>query len=281
MMRFSCSDYTFPLLQRDRRFTLVKLLGFTHVDLGLFERTPDLAPSRLLSKPKIFISRLQKDLKSADLRVADVFLQIGPDPDISAANDPDPTVRAQNRKHFALALEVCNSLGCRHLFHEGGDKAGDFERAAEEAAWRQQTAAQTGVSYAVEAHVGSICPDIASTRALLHAVRGLSLTLDYTHFVASGIPSREIHPLLRFATHIHLRGATPGSLQAPVIENQIDYAGMARRLAKQSYSGFLALEYVYTEWLQCNRTDNVTETLLLRRLLEQIQTTGTSTTQPA
>lgn len=277
MMRFSCSDYTFPLLSRNRRFALVKLLGFTHVDLGLFERTPDLAPSHLLAKPKSFIAQLKGNLKSAGLRVADVFLQTGTAPGISAANDADPAVRTRNRKCFALAVEMCGAVGCHHLtglpgvFHDGADRSGDFAMAAEEAAWRQEKAAEAGIAYSIEAHIGSICPDVASTRALLHAVPGLSLTLDYTHFVAAGIPSREIHPLLRFASHIHVRGGAPNRLQTTVNENEVDYAGMASRLAKQAYSGFIAVEYVYTEWQQCNRTDNVTETLLLRRLLERNQ----------
>lgn len=79
---------------------------------------------------------------------------------------------------------------------------------------------------------------------------------------------RDIHPLLLFASHIHVRGGARNRLQAPVSENQVDYAGMVRRLRQQDYSGVLALEYVYTEWQQCNRTDNITETLLLRRALD-------------
>lgn len=277
MMRFSCSDYTFPLLARDRRLALLKLLGFTHVDLGLFERTPDLAPSRLLTKPKIFITQLQRDLKTAGLRVADVFLQTGPDPHICAANDPGVAVRARNRKLFSLAMELCGAVGSRHLtglpgvFHVGAKRLDDFARAADEAAWRQQNAAKVGITYGIEAHIGSICPDIDATRELLHAVRGLSLTLDYTHFVAAGVLSRDIHPLLRFASHIHVRGGARNRLQTPVSENQVDYSGMLRRLTKRGYSGFLALEYVYTGWQQCNRTDNITETLLLRRALDNRQ----------
>lgn len=84
----------------------------------------------------------------------------------------------------------------------------------------------------------------------------------------SDLSRDDIHPLLLFASHIHVRGGAPNRLQMPVSENQVDYEGMVRRLIKQDYSGFLALEYVYTEWQQCNRTDNITETLLLRRALD-------------
>lgn len=96
---------------------------------------------------------------------------------------------------------------------------------------------------------------------------GHSLTLDCTHLAAAGILNRDIHPLPRFASHIHVRGGARTRQQMPC-ENQVDYAGMMRRLTKQGYSGFVALEYVYTEWQQCNRTDNITETLLLRGALD-------------
>ena len=50
-------------------------------------------------------------------------------------------------------------------------------------------------------------------------------------------------------------------------ENAIDFDGIIRRLRKQRYDGFIAIEYVWVDWMQCNRTDNVSETLLLRSQL--------------
>ena len=193
MIRFSCSDYTFPLLPRAKRFALLQLLGFKYVDIGLFERSPDLRPSQLLAAPKTFIRKLQSDLERSDLQVSDVFLQTGEDPAVSAANDSSLPVRSRNRKTFLRALDLCVSLGCTHLtglpgiWHKGTKKADDLALAVEEACWRQRAAADAGVSYAIEAHVGSICADVAGTLALLDCVPGLTLTLDYGHFVAAGI----------------------------------------------------------------------------------------------
>ncbi len=274
MIRFSCSDYTFPLLARRERLALLKLLGFAHVDIGFFERSADLAPSQLLAGPKAFTRKLQSDLKAADLQVADIFLQTGPDPSIAAVNDPRAEVRARNRKIFALTLDLCAAVGSKHLTglpgvqHDEQDRTVDLALAVEEGGWRQHAAAQAGVTYAVEPHIGSICSSVAATRALLYAVPGLTLTLDYGHFVVAGVPSREVHPLLPFATHLHFRGGAPHRLQTPLDENQIDFAAILRRLLKRRYSGFLAVEYVYTDWQDCNRTDNVSETILLRRHLE-------------
>jgi sugar phosphate isomerase/epimerase len=276
VIRLSCSDYAFPLLTRAQRFALLQLLGFRYVDIGLFERSEGLRPHQLLAEPRTFIRHLQDDLKIAGLQAADIFLQTGCDPSECASNDPSPIVRAQTHQVFRLALDLCTALGCAHLtglpgvWHKGVDDAGDWALAVDEAGWRQQVASSAGVSYAIEAHMGSICQDIASTRSFLDLVPGLTITLDYGHFVAANISSLDVHSLLPFASHIHVRGAAPKRLQTPVNENEIDFSGMVRRLQKQKYDGFLAVEYVWTEWEQCNRTDNVSETIQLRSQLEAL-----------
>lgn len=222
------------------------------------------------------MKQLKHDLKCAGLRVSDVFLQTGLDPAVSASNDASAVVRACNHKTFLLALELCSAIGCTHItglpgvWHKGMEGAKAFALAVEEARWRQHKAADAGVCYAIEPHVGSLCSDIASTRSLLDAVPGLTLTLDYGHFVSSGIDSHAVHSLLPFASHMHARGGARNRLQTPVSENEIDFGGIVRRLYKQTYSGFLAIEYVWVDWKQCNRTDNVSETILLRRLLEEL-----------
>ena len=255
---------------------MVEMLGFRYVDLGLFERNTGLRPAQLAADPKGFTRKLKSELRHTHLGVSDVFLQVGPEPSIAAANDPDPRVRMRNRKIFLLALDLCSALDCAHLTglpgvrHPDIAEADDLARAHEVAAWRQHAAADAGVKYAIEPHIGSICSDVASTRAFVESVPGLTLTLDYGHFVATGTSCSEIHRLLPFASHLHARGGAPGQLQSIVAENTIDFEGMVRRLDKRKYRDCVAVEYVWTEWGQCNRADNVSETILLRRHLEDL-----------
>jgi sugar phosphate isomerase/epimerase len=276
MIGFSCSDYTFPLLAPAQRFALLQLLGFEYVDIGLFARSPGLEPNQLLAEPRIFAQKLKSDLKCAGLQVADVFLQIGMDPADAAANDPDPRIRAHNHTIFQLTLDLCKALDCAHLtglpgvWHEGARETDDLALAVDEAGWRQRAGSDAGISYAIEPHMGSICFDIASTQSILDAVPGLTLTLDYGHFVAAGIQSSDVHALLASASHIHARGGAPQRLQTPVNENEIDFCGMFDGLHKQRYEGVIAIEYVWADWQQCNRTDNVSETILLRRLFADL-----------
>ena len=140
--------------------------------------------------------------------------------------------------------------------------------AAEEAAWRIKVCAREGVEYAIEPHVGSICGEVEGARVFLRRVPGLTLTLDYGHFVMAGESSARVHDLLPFASHIHVRGGAPNRLQTSVDENAIDFTGMLTGLKQLGFGGFLTLEYVWVDWNGCNRTDNVSETVLLRRALE-------------
>jgi sugar phosphate isomerase/epimerase len=276
MLELSCADFTFPVPERATALKLVKLLGFDHVDVGLFARSSHFSPRKLQSAPREYTAQALNDLNAAALKVSDVFVQIGEDPSECAANDPISEVRHTNSETFAQVIEFCVSLGCQHItglpgvFHLGVSRGRDFELAEEEARRRVRECAATGIVYAIEPHVGSICADVESTRTFLSRVEGLTLTLDYGHFVMAGERSELIHTLIPFASHIHVRGGAPDRLQTSLEENMIDFAGMVKELKRVHYAGFLTLEYVWVNWKGCNRTDNVSETVLLRQALETI-----------
>lgn len=274
-LKFSCADYTFPLLSLRQRLSLIRLLGFQYVDLGLFARDSQLSPEILMASPSDFTKHLKHDLDEADLSVSDVFLQIGETPDDSAVNDPNLLVRERNRAVFQYVLDLCSSLGCKHLSglpgvqHPEIEKTRDDACAVAETAWRMEMSSQAGLLYSIEPHIGSICSDVDSTLAFLKTIPRLTLTLDYGHFIAAGQLSETVHSLVPFASHVHVRGGAKSHLQTSLKENRIDFEGMLERLANRSYRGFLALEYVWTDWQGCNRTDNLSETILLREHLSR------------
>lgn len=274
MFQISCADFTFPVLERLPALQLIRLLAIDSVDIGLFARSTHFSPFDLDASPPSYTAQVVKDLNATGLHASDVFLQIGVDPSECAANDPDPAIRARNRDLFKRALEFTAEVECKHLtglpgvLHAGVAQSDDLALAAEVTAWRVVEAASAGIRYAIEPHVGSVCPGVASTRAFLNTVPGLTLTLDYGHFIMAGEESDAVHPLLPFASHLHVRGGAQDLLQTTMEENTIDFAGMIQGLEQISYDGFLALEYVWISWKGCNRTDNVSETILLRQMLK-------------
>ena len=208
MFKFSCADFTFPVLERAAALKLVKLLGFDDVDIGLFARSSHFSPIDLEAAPQSYTAQVLQDLDDAELRASDVFVQIGVDPSERAANDPSSDIRIKNRELFSCALEFCVAVRCNHLtglpgvFHATNPRERDLEIAAEETAWRLKECAarESGMRL-------SRMSDQFARRSKVHAYscaefRVELLTLDYGHFVMAGESSALVHDLLPFASHI-------------------------------------------------------------------------------
>lgn len=222
---------------------------------------------------------MRAQLDRYHLDVADVFVQTGAEPQINAANDPDVSVREQNRETFLAMIRYAKALGASHMtglpgvLHDGVDVGEDWKLAIDESMWRLEKCKEADITYAIEAHVGSILPDPQKTLRFLEAVPGLTLTLDYGHFIYQGMSNEESHCLIPYASHFHARGGANGALQTTVKENTIDFPEILKRLEAAGYEGYLCLEYVWVDWEGCNRTDNVSETILLKQMLEAINQT--------
>ena len=274
--KYSCADFTFPLLPHTKALQLIRLLGFGAVDLGIFEGRSHHYPSHIAKDPVKEGNRLAKELSTIGLQASDVFLQTGTEPPVAAANNPDESARANNRRLFLKTLDFASVLGCSHITglpgvrHEGTSMGDDWKRACEETHWRVETARANNVVYAIEPHVGSILPDADTTLQFINDCPGITLTLDYGHFIYQGHSNAAVHPLLPHASHFHARAGAKGKLQTIVKENEIDFKTILSRFKDTGYSGYICMEYVYVDWEGCNRTDNVSETILLHQLLKQL-----------
>jgi sugar phosphate isomerase/epimerase len=275
-MKFSCADFTFSLLPHDGALQLIKLLGIGAVDLGFFSERSHLQPEHVRGNVAGAAKAFRARLDELGLELADVFLQTNEHPVGLPANHPDPAVREQTREFMKLTIEFAVHAGARHITglpgvsHPGIRDGDSLSRSAEESSWRAAEAAKAGLVYAVEAHVGSICPSPETTLEFLRQASNVTLTLDYGHFIYQGMSNESVHPLLPHASHFHARGGAPRQLQSTVKENMIDFAAILREFRRLNYQGYICLEYVWVDWEGCNRTDNVSETLLLKDFLNQL-----------
>ena len=55
-----------------------------------------------------------------------------------------------------------------------------------------------------------------------------------------------------------------------VSENEIDFKTIVSRFKEKGFLGFTCLEYVHVDWEGCNKTDNVSETIQLQKLLRKL-----------
>ncbi len=271
--RLACADFAFPLLTHEQSLRLIAMLGFQGVDIGLFEGRSHLWPSREYANIERAAGALRKTTDDLGLQVADVFLQTNEDFRPFAINHPEAARRQKARDWFLQTLEYALACSSEHVtilpgvHFEEEQPEDSLKRAHDELAWRVDEASRAKITLGTEAHVGSLAPEPKAAAALIAAVPGLTLTLDYTHFTRAGLPDSQIEGLIPLASHFHVRGARTGRLQAPFKDNTIDYSRVLDRMAAAGYEGWLGVEYVWIDWEHCNECDNLSETILFRDFL--------------
>ncbi len=275
-LKLATADFSFPLLPHDKVLDLIAMLELDGVDLGLFEGRSHLWPSKEFRQPSRSGKEMARKLKGRGLKAADVFLQTNPDFVSYASNHPEHGRRKKARLWFEKTLEYADACGSTHVTALPGvlfpdePSAASWGRCADELMWRVEKAGAAGITFSVEAHVGSIAPTPRDALKLLARVPGLTLTLDYTHFIRAGFKDAQIEPLLPHASHFHVRGAVKGRLQTSFKNNAIDYKRVFQQLRKNRYQGYLGIEYVWIDWEHCNEVDNLSETILYRNFFRRL-----------
>lgn len=279
-MKLSTCDFTFPKLRWEQSVRLGRDLGAEAIDVSLFQDRSHLDPTVVLANPAEWATRVTAELRANGVGISDVFGQAAAAAEENALNAPDESVRRRASEFFNRILDFSEACGAPHLtllpgvhFTQEGCGA-SLMRSAEELAWRVDAAKKAGVILGIEPHLGSVSSTPALALRLLRMCPGLSFTLDYCHFACQGIPDGEVEPLVEHASHFHARGACKGKLQAAMKENVVDYPRVLRKMKQTRYTGFIALEYVWIEWMHCNEVDNISETVLLRDLLRSADQTN-------
>ena len=269
-MRLSCPDYTWPSLPHAAALDLIKALEFSAVDLGFMAGRSHIRPEAVAADPAAAGERVRGQLEQRGLAVADVFAIPAADFQSRAVNNPDPAARAESLEFFGHAVQFARAVGAPGLTTLPGvvfpgDLLGDaLARSADGLRHRVDMAARAGLALSVEPHAESLIDTPDKTRQLLDLVPGLQLTLDHAHYVYGGARQADIDALLGWARHLQCRPGRPGQLQVRVAEDAIDFENVVALLLAQGYEGSLAVEYVWQDWLDCNRIDTVGETALMR-----------------
>ncbi|MHB8953469.1 MAG: sugar phosphate isomerase/epimerase family protein [Pirellulaceae bacterium] len=275
-IRLACADFAFPLLPHDNVLDLIAALQLDGVDIGLFEGRSHLWPSREFAHLTRSARQLGRKLTDRGMRAADVFLQMAPDFVPLAVNHPQASRRRKARDWFHNTLEYAAGCGAKHVTTLPGVYFADeprpesWARCCEELAWRVEQSQALGITFSVESHVGSIVPSPRTAERLVKSVPGLTLTLDYTHYARKGMPDAVVEPLLKFATHFHVRGARKGRLQTSFDKNTIDYRRIVNVMQTIGYGGWIGIEYIWIDWEHGNENDCLSETIRFRDFLRSV-----------
>lgn len=274
-LKIAGADFTFPLLPHEKVLDLLLLLDCEGVDIGLFSGRSHLTRESEFHNPTRQARKLKKKLTERGLRAADVYLQMHTDFSRFAINHPEGKRRKIAREAFLKLTDYANELGADHITIVPGmvfkeQRASDsLKRISDELIWRLEKAREAHLIFGIEAHIGSPFQNPTKAKKLVESISGLSLTLDYTHFIYNGYTQEQVNPLVPYASHFHARGARKTRLQASMTDNIIDYKKIVQELNNSQYQGWIGLEYIWIDWEGCNDVDTLSETIRLRDILKK------------
>jgi sugar phosphate isomerase/epimerase len=240
-------SWSFPHLDLSAACRHAASLGYDALDLG----SGDFGVPAGIDVPAVvadehFSARAHRAAGDAGIVYTDYFVALP-----HAVNDPEPGAAAENAEVFRALVPRLVVAGIPGVTFSPGLYAGRFwdeTFASAATSLRELVAIGSGLQVRIEPHVDSVADTPRRTLDLLGLVPGLTLTLDYSHFVVAGFAEIDIEPLTAFASHIHVRQARSGELAAEVERGTIDLRRLLNRLLAGGYDGAIAIEYVSHPW---------------------------------
>jgi sugar phosphate isomerase/epimerase len=105
-------------------------------------------------------------------------------------------------------------------------------------------AAAEGIQLSVSTIVGTLTEDPETALTLCQRVRGLSLTLDPSHYIAGPHADKNHDALYPYVRHLHLRdtGRGPDQFQVRVGQGEVEYGRIIAQLARYQYDRGLCVD---------------------------------------
>lgn len=272
-MKATCTSWSWSLLPFEEVVRIMSLLGFQAIDVGAFAGWAHYEPSELARHPRKMAQEITEISRRYAMDLTDLIVTFGPGLVENCVNFPKQAVRDANLETFKGLAEFCQLAGipgitlCPGVVHESIGRAASRELTIVELTRLAEVGQQAGLRVSFEPHVKSITESPEEALDLIWQIPNLSLTLDYSHFLYLGFSDAEIELLLPYTDHFHVRQAKQGVLQSRTSEGEIDFDRALSRLRELDYNGWVAFEYVWEDWLDNDRVDVLSETLVLKRQL--------------
>lgn len=277
-MKFTCTSWSWSLLAfEDVVDVMSRMFGLSAIDVGAFPGWAHFEPEDLVARPQDFVARLDECASRFGVQYTDMIMTFKPDYTAHCVNDPDPAIRAANVETFKSLCEFCVKAKIPGMTLLPGI---EYESLGHDASVQLSIdgftplaaiAKDAGLRISFEPHVGSITQTPEDALKVVKAVDHLTFTLDYAHFACQGYRDEQVHPLLEYTGHYHMRQARKGENQCRTNEGTIDFDAILTRLNDLNYTGWCAYEYVWEQWEDNDRVDVMCETLTLKKQLAKFE----------
>jgi len=241
-MRIACHAWAYNTLPLEDAVGTIARLGFRYIDLGT---GPHLDVGRAAAYPEAEAATILRLLEKFELTLTDLYLML------PHTNAPDPVQRETQLTLFGRLIPFAVALGTPGitvspgLVHKDGPDH-SLARAIPALLKMLQAAEDTDLRISFEPHLDSVAQKPEQAHLLIEAVPGLSITLDYAHFICQGTVRREVEPLMEHVAHVHIRQAKRNVLQTRHDDGTMNIQQLLQDLQNVGYRGALTVEYMTT-----------------------------------
>jgi sugar phosphate isomerase/epimerase len=268
-MKLSITSWSLPQCSLDEAIGLSKLLGINAIDVGYFYR-PTLNKNEIINHPEA----TAKKIRDYDIKIPCLYHLFGTD-----TQDRNLSLRDGGRENaeqleritlFAKKASIETIFLLPGIVNPGQSVKQAISTSAENLNQMVEVCGKRGISLAIEPHVHSCLESPDLVQEFLSMVPGLTLILDYAHFICLGYSQATINPLVPYAQHVHLRQAKPGYLQTDLENGIINFRAVLGKLKEHAYDGYLSIEYVHQDYMNTLHEDVLSETIKMRYLVKKL-----------
>lgn len=227
-MYVACSTLCFSKLPLEDALQTIREMRFPKADLAIHPHGPHLTPAEVLADS----GRIGVRLKAANLPVASFHVVL----ERPESEESSRELRAICR----LARVATVPLLTVPAAPFGSDFDAEVARLQE---WCR-IATSEGVILTVETHSESVTADPVGAIELCRRVRGLSLTLDPSHYHIGTHGPANYDRLFGLVRHVRLRdsGAKPDLFQVRVGQGELEYGRIVSQLGRHRYDRALSVD---------------------------------------
>lgn len=285
-MFVSCPTWTFGTqwvvgeLDLAGALGIIAALGFRHCEVGFGH----VQPVEIAQNPELHADETCQLLDKYELVVHDVYpfwATRFTKPPLTWINCSINPVEQQERDEvldlFAAMLVYTKRIGAEGITVSTGpvyDELGfekSFDLAKAMLAEMLKRAHDAGLEFGIEPHLKSPTHSPETTLRMCEEVPGLQVALDWTHFIRGGYTMEDGDAIIPYARRVDARQANKDFVQCRMKDGTVDYAHVVRKLFESGYRGGISCEYVCNEFAPgCDTLDCVTETLLMKKQIEQL-----------
>jgi sugar phosphate isomerase/epimerase len=253
MLHVGCCSQNFRGLNLEDCVRLTAGMGFKYINIGAFNEDFPVPPLSILADPKKAGKEIRSVCARYDAMPVEFFIcsVVIEDGSRVQPNDPDKGRREAMFEAFRKICACAVEAGLSHIMGVPGEiKANNapdhgLSISLDTLPRMLEIAQKTGIGFTIEPHTGSITMTPEAVLGMVEKIPGLTLSLDYSHFIGAGFKSEDLLCMHPHAKHIHAKPARNGVPKCLFYDGDDYFEPLLKDLLARKWDGVVAMECMY------------------------------------